>query len=293
MAAGRRLCALQLVFLLALFVVVFLAPITSDQLTDVLRAGDGPADRPLAGLGAALLLGAARPGQRRPAAGAAGVDHPRAAASPAPASPSRWRRGVAGVVLWVLAGVEAAATACLAVALLAALTTPAPRTAAGEDEETLRRLAATLGVVPVAILLAGLAAAATDSLLLPSPAVGLGRRPAGLDGARRPGPRPAGGARPGGGGLTQAPSPRAIVVAGTPAGAAGIVAALAVLATPLAAALGLLALGAVLAWRPADEAAPPSCGAGPAPPWAPASPSSRTRSRPPTRWAPSASPSSA
>ena len=247
---------LQLVFLFALFVVVFLAPITSDQLTDVLRAwGDGPADRPLAGLGAALLLGAVGrasavrllvpPGWITP-----GPRIARARVAVAVAA------GVAGVVLWVLAGVEAAATACLAIALLAALTTPAPRTAAGEDEEMLRRLAATLGVVPIAILLAGLAAAATDSLLLPSPLSGsdaallgwtaVAALAFGLLAGRAQAHRP-----------DEAPSPHALVLAGTLAGAAGIVAALAVLVTPLAAALGLLALGAVLAWRPADERAAP------------------------------------
>ena len=50
---------IQLVFLVALFVMVFRAPFTSDQMTDVLRAwGDGPPSRAVAGIAAALLLGA-------------------------------------------------------------------------------------------------------------------------------------------------------------------------------------------------------------------------------------------
>jgi hypothetical protein len=53
------LVRLQLVFLLVLFILVFRASFVSDQLTDVLRGwGDGPMSRPLAGIAAALLLGA-------------------------------------------------------------------------------------------------------------------------------------------------------------------------------------------------------------------------------------------
>jgi hypothetical protein len=256
---------LQLVFLLALFVIVFIAPITSDQLTDVLRAwGDGPAERALAGLGAALLLGAvgrssaARlllPPGRITVSGGGGPVRVGVAAG----------AGVAALVLWRAARLEAAATAALAVALLAAFTTPAPRTGAGEDADTLRRLAGTLGVVPVAILLAGLAAAATDSLLLPSPLSGadaallgwtaVAAAAFGLLAVRAQAPRAGSrSARPTG----TVPLTRGdFDLAGPAAGLAGLLAVLAVLVAPVPAALALLALGAVLAWRPVDERAAP------------------------------------
>jgi hypothetical protein len=169
---------IQLIALAVLFVLVFRFPFTSDQLADVLRAwGDGAISRPAAGIAAALLLGAT---VRTSAARLLIPDPPRAAVTDEPTDVriAGVVCGVAAVIL-VLVRFEAAAFAVATIPAVALLTSPAPQLGAvrpGEKESdgaatrrSLRRLSATLAVLPVMTLVAGLVAAATDSLLLAGP----------------------------------------------------------------------------------------------------------------------------
>jgi hypothetical protein len=174
---------LQAVFLLVLFVIVFHAGFVSDQLTDVLRGwGDGPISRPLAGCAAALLLGAVvrasssrlllphesgtPTGSYRLAttvasrAQTARNDHAKRVSGPLFAAG-------AGVALLV-AGPRALGFAILAGAALAGCTQPASSPPDDWNTSGLRRLAGSLGVVPLAILVVGLTEASANSLLLPS-----------------------------------------------------------------------------------------------------------------------------
>lgn len=182
----------QLLFLAVLFVVVFVAPISSDQIVDVLRAwGDGPASTAVAGIAAALLLGAVLRASAsrlllpdtRPAAGLTPTAV-RSLAKPIERPSLTPDRIVAGVcaglaLIFLLApGLEAAAILAGGIAVLALATKPIPpdrlarREGEGQKAETdrvsLRRLSNTLGVIPLGILLTGLVAALVGSLLLPS-----------------------------------------------------------------------------------------------------------------------------
>jgi hypothetical protein len=165
---------IHLIVLTVLFVLVFEFPFASDQLADVLRAwGDEAISRPAAGIAAALLLGAT---VRTSAARLLVPD-------PSRAEPGDDDREVAlaGIALAVLAGLlwwplgmEAAAVPVAAIAAVAIITDPAAqRGAVLQDTATtrrsLRRLSATLAVIPVMTLVAGLVGAATDSLLLAGP----------------------------------------------------------------------------------------------------------------------------
>jgi hypothetical protein len=175
-ATGRSVVRIQLLLLGLLFLFVFRFPFVSDQLADVLRAwGDGPWSRAVAGVGAALLLGAVI---RTSAARLLLPETGRETLAGAPPAPD-WRlRAAAGAgvlaaagVLWTWLDVQPLATILALAALLVLLSVRAGQagaTRAGDaDRIPLRRLAGVLGVVPVAILLVGLAAALTDSLLLP------------------------------------------------------------------------------------------------------------------------------
>jgi len=157
----------QLVFLAALFYVVFRAPFTSAQLNDVLRAwGDGPASRPLAGIAAALLLGAT---VRASSSRLLRAHRPLRGTVPI------WALVAAIVIAGLLAYKHMGGTAALVlgVAVLGRASRPAdvsgPRSA---EEPTLLQLSGTLGVVPLTILVVGLVGATTDSLLLRGPASG-------------------------------------------------------------------------------------------------------------------------
>jgi hypothetical protein len=179
---------LQLVFLLMLFLLVFRAPFTSDQLTDVLRAwGDESQSRAIAGIAAALLLGAAcRASAVRllvPTADDPTARWPQAARSAVQGARQAHERvanrrmaqpvlvGAATCALLLL-GLEATAFLVLGAALIAWVTEPQTPPSPDPDHESerrrLRRLAGTLGVAPLAILLVGLVSAAVGSLLLPS-----------------------------------------------------------------------------------------------------------------------------
>jgi hypothetical protein len=169
---------IQLIALAVLFVLVFRFPFTSDQLADVLRAwGDDTISRPAAGIAAALLLGAT---VRTSAARLLIPDPARATVIEDPSAVRIAGVGCAvAALILVCVGSEAAAFAVAAIAAVALLTSPTPQVGAdrpGEEEpdgaatrRSLRRLAATLAVLPVMTLVAGLVAAATDSLLLAGP----------------------------------------------------------------------------------------------------------------------------
>jgi hypothetical protein len=196
----------QLVFLAVLFALVLFAPFTAAQLSDVLRAwGDGPVARPIAGIAAALLLGAVCRGSAarllcaKPGTLAEGLPHPPGWLADATAALKRRlmirRSGVrAGsqenapsgapprnVGAWVTAGiVGTAALSALRLfplvalfagaAILMAATQPVSPTEPNSEKRTaLLRLAGTLGVVPVGILLIGLVGATAGSFLLPAP----------------------------------------------------------------------------------------------------------------------------
>ena len=168
--AGKRasVVRMQLIVMLALVALVFLVPLTAAQIADVLRAwGDGPYTRAANGVAAALLLGAVvRSSTYRFLA-------PEATDSPA----ARWRKGYTGAliaVVLVAAVLLAVAGAVLGLVVIALglivvrLTKwAAPKLADKEAMRGEKRLAATLGVVPLGIVVAGLAGAAFDSLLLP------------------------------------------------------------------------------------------------------------------------------
>lgn len=189
-AGARRASAVrvQLVFLVVLYLLVFFVPMTSGQLVDVLRGwGDGSLSRPVAGLAGALLLGAVcRASAARllvpettPVAGLA-PDALRRAAARLPRIPAGrpGRREVIGAALagaaaaWAVPGFNALAVLGLGIAILVWVTVPvgAADLERGRERErvALRRLAGTIGVLPVGILVVGLVVAATDSLLLPS-----------------------------------------------------------------------------------------------------------------------------
>lgn len=195
---------IQLVFLAGLFFIVFAAPFTADQMTDVLRAwgdedelvrdrGNVALSRPLAGIAAALLLGGVcRASASRllvPNASALIERLPRRLSAPIRKVPPSMRGrqtvqralfvalALLGSLILLAVRVEGAAFLALSVAVIAAVTEPVPRAAlerrGGDNSEeqrrvSLRRLAGTLGVVPLAILLIGLVGASVDSLLLPS-----------------------------------------------------------------------------------------------------------------------------
>jgi hypothetical protein len=155
----------QLVFLAALFFVVFRAPFTSAQLNDVLRAwGDGPASRPLGGIAAALLLGATV---------RASSSRLLRAYRPLRGTVPIWALTIAIAIAAFLAyiGMWGAAALVFGVATLGRASRPADVSApASAEEPTLLQLSGTLGVVPLTILVVGLVGATTDSLLLPGDA---------------------------------------------------------------------------------------------------------------------------
>jgi hypothetical protein len=162
----------QLVVLVALFAVVFLVPVTSAQVIDVVRAwGEGSAQSGLftaasVAFAGALLLGAVcRASSIRLLSAVPGETH--------------WRP--TWLIFAVLAGVLVACAVLGAYlgALMAAIAlaimgvtqwAESPAAEAGwEDAQTrARRLAGTLSVVPLAIVVAALAGATVDSWLLPS-----------------------------------------------------------------------------------------------------------------------------
>ena len=195
---------IHLIALAVLFVLVFRFPFTSDQLADVLRAwGDGAISRPAAGIAAALLLGAT---VRTSAARLLIPDPTRAAINPTHVLVAGIVCGVAAVVL-VLVGFYAAAFAVATIAAVALLTSPAPQLGAdrpaGEESaraatrRSLRRLSATLAVLPVMTLVAGLVADGHGLAASRRPAHRGDEAARGMDGrsrravcaARGPGPR--------------------------------------------------------------------------------------------------------
>jgi hypothetical protein len=162
---------IQLIVLAALFALVFLVPVTSAQLFDVLRAwADPPLGRALAGVGGALLLGAVC----RASAGRLLTPEDHATKIDAGRSTLEWvvlavllAAAVALAIAGAVAGWVAAGTACLIGLASKRALPPAP--GAGEEEvrRRLRRLAGTLSVVPLATVYAGLVGATVDSFLLP------------------------------------------------------------------------------------------------------------------------------
>lgn len=194
----------QLLFLGVLSYAVFAAPFTSDQMVDVLRAwGDGGVSRPLAGVAAALLLGAVgRASASRLllpapviATKAEGkTDHESDGQGAGASSKTQRARGLVRAIddhpgkriglavalaaaagLLLAKGLEAAAFLMFAVGALTAVTRPASALKSnGEavldfdagDSARLERFAGTLGIIAPAILLVGLVSALVDSLLL-------------------------------------------------------------------------------------------------------------------------------
>jgi hypothetical protein len=174
----------QLLFLGGLYVLVFVVPMSSAQLVDVLRAwGDRELSRPAMGVAGALLLGAVC----RASATRLLVPETTPIAGPLPEALGRlipsWAKAIgrgevaAGAVVLavafaVLPGLNALVVLAAGVAVLALLTRPVAATELERTEEgervSLRRLAGTVGVLPLVILLAGLVRASADSLLLPS-----------------------------------------------------------------------------------------------------------------------------
>jgi len=166
---------IELILLAAIFAAVFLLPIVSDQTLDVLRAwGDGPLSRAAAGIAGALLLGAVcRAGAVRilvPNQDRDAIDSRGAAVAIVVA-------GVALAVILAVLGARLLAGVVVAAAAIFALTRRVDPTEQGgalagdvDAEGGVRRLAGTLGVVPLGTLLAGSVSATTDSLLLPSAA---------------------------------------------------------------------------------------------------------------------------
>ena len=181
---------MQALFLFALFWIVFRAPVTSAQLTDVLRAwAEAPHSRALAGIASVLLLGAViRSSARRlmvprdaeaPGRGRAAVE--RAVGSVLRRVFRRWWGWlVAGLLLLaslLLPAFGAVAFALAAVGFVVLLTEPRTPTSPATEpgRAPYHRFAGTLGTAPVAILLVGLVSASTDSLLLGSPSETDGR----------------------------------------------------------------------------------------------------------------------
>ena len=159
---------MQLIVLAGLVLLVFLVPLTAAQIADVLRSwGDGPYTRAANGVAAALLLGAVvRSSTYRFLA-------PAYSDSPA----KRWRKdytrglaaafGLALIALALLHAVLGIVVLLIGLGIVAATDWAAPRLADEEAQRGEKRLAATLGVIPLAIVVAGLAGATLDSLLLP------------------------------------------------------------------------------------------------------------------------------
>lgn len=171
---------IQLIVLAAVFALVFLVPITSGQVTDVLRAwGDRAgvgvdADiRWAVGVAAALLLGAVT----RASATRILTPAQRSSFWPTTSESGIGRSGrlfAAALLLLALAacklGLHVALGVLVAIALLAWITewtSPPDEDQLAGKPEGLRRLPGVLAVVPLAIVFAGLVSAATDSLLLP------------------------------------------------------------------------------------------------------------------------------
>lgn len=164
-ARGNAAVLIQVIVLGALVLATFVIPITSAQMNDVLRAwGDGPLSRVAVGIAGALLMGAVV----RTSASRLLAPFPRG---------ERWQKGrIPGLVIAVAAALAFVALhAWLGLVLLAAVValawatewTKRPEPTDPERYEKLR-LAGTLGVLPLAVVYAGLVAALTDSLLLPS-----------------------------------------------------------------------------------------------------------------------------
>lgn len=175
-AAWERVAVvrLQLVVLAALFAVVVLAPLTSDQMTDVLRAwSDGSAARALAGLAAALLLGAvARTSVVRLLRHVATAD----AARQAPAAPGAGRWVVVAVAAALALGLFVAdapvgGAVALAIAVVAAFSRSVDPPVFRHDV-ALRAgpVGGAAALLPLAMLYAGLVAATVQSLLVGDPA---------------------------------------------------------------------------------------------------------------------------
>jgi hypothetical protein len=156
----------QLLLLALLAVVVFLVPITAAQVSDVLRAwGDKPLSRAATGVAGALLLGAVcRASATRLLVPVQWADRWTAGG---------WRIALPAAALVALAfGLlhlwPALVMVLVIVAVGAATRWSPPQQPDDALGSRLRRLAGTLGVVPLAIVFAGLSSALVDTLLLPS-----------------------------------------------------------------------------------------------------------------------------
>ena len=161
-ASGVRI---QLIVLAALVLGMFLVPLTAAQMNDILRAwGDGPLSRVATGVAGALLMGAVI----RTSASRLLAPLPRRGRWPASGRPV-----LAGMATAVLVFVALGAWIGLALLLVIALLARATKWDEPDqpDDPTryrLLRLAGALGVIPLAVVYAGLVAALTNTALLPS-----------------------------------------------------------------------------------------------------------------------------
>ena len=154
----------QLIVLGGLIIAFFLVPITAAQTSDVLRAwGDGPVSRVAVGVAGALLMGAVV----RASAGRLLAPRPREGRWPETTVPALIGAAVACVVFIVLGAWVGLVVLAALVGLACATKWQDPREPDDAARYRLMRLAGTLGVVPLAVVYAGLVAAATDTFLLP------------------------------------------------------------------------------------------------------------------------------
>jgi hypothetical protein len=156
-----------------LFVLIFVVPLTSDQIVDVLRAwGDGPWPKPVTGIAGALFLGAVC---------AAATSRALMPKDPERAFQPRHERAgliVVALALVLLAVALAVAHARLgagvaivafALALCTVWAPPFKAAPPGTPQEPLaRRLSGTVSVIPLALAFGGLVTASADSLLMPA-----------------------------------------------------------------------------------------------------------------------------
>jgi hypothetical protein len=155
----------HLIVLAALVLGVFLVPLTAAQVNDILRAwGDGPLSRVATGVAAALLMGAVL----RTSASRLLAPHPRQGRWPESYRPALVGMAAAGLVFLALQAWIGLALLGLIAALAWATRWADPRQPDAEARYRRLRLAGGLGVVPLAVVYAGLVAALTDTLLLPS-----------------------------------------------------------------------------------------------------------------------------
>lgn len=193
---------LQLILLAALVVLVLFGPITSAQCLDVLRGWgdgswkDGAFLRASLAIAGALLLGAVckssadrllRPEDEvrySPQAATAPLGRACRSLARSCSCDKSWMLAAAPcaplvpiAIVLALLGLKVAAIAVAMITVLAAVTRwDAPVARARDNERSLRRIAATMGLVPLGLLLAGLSSASVDSLLLSSAASGSDRR---------------------------------------------------------------------------------------------------------------------